>query len=34
MHTALPTSPGHWVGVDISKEHLDVHCLQLGQTLQ
>ena len=24
----------HWMGVDVSKTHLDVHCLQSGQTSQ
>lgn len=32
--SSSPSKPENWVGVDVSKETLDVHCLQSGQASQ
>jgi transposase len=32
MNSSLSATPCSWVGVDVSKAHWDVYCLQSGRT--
>lgn len=34
MNASSSSNPDNWVGVDVSKEHLDVHCLQSNRVSQ
>ena len=34
MHSSLSSTTYNWLGVDVSKEHLDVHCLHSGRISQ